>query len=99
MTYWHHYQTLEHPLADILGGTRYSEQQATEVVIDGKEELWCFFEGEHNIALGLSADGMRPSKCCKQTCWPLLLINYSLDPEICTQTNHLICVGVVTCLT
>ena len=38
---------------------------------------------------------MCPFKRRKQSCWPLILINYSLPPDIRTHLHNIICVGVV----
>jgi len=55
--------------------------------------MWCFSD-PRNIALGLSADGFGPFKCCTQTVWPIILFNYNLPPKECFLKWNIISIGV-----
>jgi hypothetical protein len=65
------------------------------VTVDGKQKPYKFFADWHDIALALSIDGMCPFKQCKNSCWPLILVNLNLPPEERTHLENLICVGVI----
>lgn len=95
MRYRHLFDILGDSISDIFHGKHYKHLCRTKVVIDGKEQPYFYFEEEHEIALGLCTDGMCPFKRRKQTCWPIVLVNYNLPPEERTRTENLICVGVV----
>jgi hypothetical protein len=82
-------------IEDIFDGDRYTELQNSFVKIDEKEQPHQFFEDDHEIALGLSLDGMCPFKRRKASCWPLILINYNLPPDIRTHLHNILCVGVI----
>ncbi|KAF8666953.1 Transposase family tnp2 [Rhizoctonia solani] len=95
MRHRHNYSNPENTISDIFDGSHYKKLWRTKVVIEGKEQPYCFFEEEHEIALGLAANGMCPFKRRKNSCWPLLLINYNLPPDERTHIDNLICIGVV----
>jgi hypothetical protein len=94
LQYRHSYNNPRDTIADIFDGEWYNELCCTNMTIENKEQPYKFFEGERNIALGLSADGMCPFKCHKNSCWPLILVNYNLPPDECTHMDNLICVRV-----
>lgn len=57
-----------------------------------------FFDNPEDIALRLSTDGFTLFKrrCSgRSTAWPIILINYNLDPKICTRLENILCVGVI----
>jgi hypothetical protein len=95
MRYLHQYQNPENSISDIFDGDRYKELRRKNVIVEGHTQPYKYFEDEHQIALGLSADGMCPFKRWTNSCWPLLIINYNLPPDECTHVNNLICIGMV----
>lgn len=95
MRYRHEYNNRNNSISDIFDGERYKTLCQKHVVIEGEKQPYKFFEEEHEIALGLSADGMCPFKRRKNSCWPLLIVNYNLPPDERTHIDNLICVGVV----
>ncbi|KAG8795067.1 hypothetical protein FRC12_018363 [Ceratobasidium sp. 428] len=95
MQYWHNYSEDPSKISDIFGGKRYQELRHTQVEVDGVRQPFKFFEDHHEVALGVSADGMCPFKKRKKSCWPLILVNYNLPPEERTHVDNLICVGVI----
>lgn len=54
-----------------------------------------YFQDSRDVALGLSTDGFGPFKKRKSTCWPLLLFNYNLPPDIRFHTEFTLCLGVI----
>lgn len=44
---------------------------------------------------GLSTNGFAPWKRRKKTCWPLLLYNYNLPPNIRFHLEYILCIGVI----
>jgi hypothetical protein len=57
-----------------------------------------FFTNPEDIALGLSTDGLNLFKRRRRglsTAWPIILVNYNLDPRIRTRLENILCVGVI----
>ena len=82
-------------MADVFNGSNYDTLRKTQVTIGGEKQHHKYFEDPRDIALGLSTDGFAPFKKRKHTCWPLILFNYNLPPEIRFLIQHLICIGVI----
>lgn len=82
-------------IKDVFDGTHYKHLLEMKVQIDGKTQNYKFFSGERDIALGLSTDGFSPFKRRKHSCWPLILFNYNLPPDIRTHLDNIICCGVI----
>ena len=43
----------------------------------------------------MSTDGFAPFRRRKKTCWPLLLYNYNLPPEIRFHLQYILCIGII----
>ncbi|KAB5587541.1 Transposase family Tnp2 protein [Ceratobasidium theobromae] len=95
MEYRHNYKSNNGIIQDIFDGERYHKLRDTYVAINGQQKPYKFFEDEREVALGFATDGMCPFKRRKHSCWPLVLINYNLPPEIRTHIDNLLCVGLV----
>lgn len=95
LLYWANYESDGVTIKDIFDSLFYAELCRTFVTIDGVEMAFRFFQDARELALGLSLDGMCPFKRRKNSCWPIILINYNLPPEIRTHLQNLICVGVI----
>jgi hypothetical protein len=54
-----------------------------------------YFSDKRDIALGLSTDGFAPFKQRNKTCWPLILFNYNLPPDIRFQKRYCISLGTI----
>jgi hypothetical protein len=54
-----------------------------------------FFQDARDIALTLSTDGFCPFKKRKQSCWPIIVYNMNLPPNIRFQLENILCVGVI----
>lgn len=80
---------------DMMDGTHYQHLTRTNVVVDGKEYSHKFFDNHHDVALGLSTDGFAPFRRRSKTCWPIILFNYNLPPEIRFWLKHILCLGVI----
>ena len=72
----------EHIVKDIFDGENYKRLKQENVTIGGVRQTHKFFSDKRDIALGLSLDGFCPFKRRKHTCWPLILFNYNLPPDI-----------------
>jgi hypothetical protein len=80
---------------DVMDGGNYQRLRGTHVTVDGQPRPYKYFEDPRDIALGLSTDGFCPFRKRKQTCWPILIYNYNLSPEIRFWIRHILCVGVI----
>ena len=60
------------------------------IVPAGEANPFFYFSDGHDIALGLLTDGFAPFKKCDKMCWPIILFNYNLPPEICFQKKYCI---------
>ena len=81
-------------IKDVFDGSHYRSLLNTIVPTDGDDPFF-FFSNECDIALGLSTDGFSPFKRRDKTCWPMILFNYNLPPEIRFQKKYCIHVGTV----
>jgi len=82
-------------IKDIFDGSHFQSLLNT-IVPAGEANPFFYFSDERDIALGLSTDGFAPFKKCNKTCWPIILFNYNLPPEICFQKKY--CIHVATVL-
>lgn len=95
MKYRHLFQIDPDRMTDVFNGTNYNTLRKIHVTLGGEKQSHKYFEDPRDIALGLSTDGFAPFKRRKHTCWPLILFNYNLPPEIRFLIQHIICVGVI----
>jgi hypothetical protein len=80
-------------IKDVFDGSHYRSLLNTIVPTDGADPFF-YFSDERDIALGLSTDGFGPFKKRKKTCWPIILFNYNLPPEIRFRKKY--CIHVAT---
>lgn len=93
--YRHTYHANKDDMEDFFDGTAYTELRRQYVTV-GEETLpHKYFELPTDIALGLSTDGFCPFKRRKQSCWPLLGINYNMPPSIRFQLGKSIPFGLI----
>jgi hypothetical protein len=95
MLYRSKYQHDGTNLQDVMDGANYQRLRGTHVTINGQSSSYKYFEDHRDIALGLSTDGFCPFRKRKKTCWPILIYNYNLSPEIRFWIRHILCVGVI----
>ena len=77
-------------IKDIFDGSHYQSLLNAFV----PDSTTCYFSNKRDIALGLSTDSFSPFKKRGQTCWPMILFNYNLPPEIRFQKKY--CIHVAT---
>ena len=95
MLYRSRYQPDGTNLQDVMDSENYRWLHETHVTINGQPCPYRYFQDPQDITLGLSTDGFCPFQKCKKTCWPILIYNYNLPPEIRFWICHILCIGVV----
>ena len=81
--------------SDVFDGKLYRDLCGKFVQVDGQTFNHKYFEDKHDIALGLSLDGFPIFNRRNLSAWPVILINFSLPPDIRTHLAHLLCYGVI----
>ena len=92
------YRTTHTPggtISDVFDGQLYRDLCEKFVRVDGQTFDHKYFEDKHNIALGLSLDGFPIFNKRNLSAWPVILINFSLPPDIRTHLIHVLCYGVI----
>lgn len=82
-------------ITDIFDSSDYLCLKTEHVVVGGKQHTHKFFNDARDIALGLSMDGFTPFRRRKHTCWPIILFNYNLPPDIRFHLEYILCVAVI----
>lgn len=80
---------------DVFDAEDYRRLRQTPV---DEGQAYRFFDNPEDIALGLSTDGFNLFKRRRRglsTAWPIILINYNLDPRIRTRLENVLCVGII----
>jgi hypothetical protein len=97
MLYRHEFEGQRDPakLSDIFDGSNYRKLKETNVETGNKRYEHKFFNGARDIALGLSTDGWAPFRRRSKTCWPLLIFNYNLPPDVRFHLEHMLCIGAI----
>jgi hypothetical protein len=87
----------EHPdlVSDVFDGKLYRELCDEFIRADGQTFDRKYFEDKHDIALGLSLDGFPIFNKRNLSAWPVILLNFSLPPDIRTHLIHVLCYGVI----
>lgn len=96
MAYRKEFQPVPGTYRDVFDGTHYQQLRGKSVSsgAGGCRELPIFGDGR-DVALALSVDGFCPFKRRKQSCWPIILFNLNLPPDIRFHLEHILCVGVI----
>ena len=76
-------------MRDVFDSRHYQSLLNTIVPAD-MDHPFFHFSDERDIALGLSTDGFAPFKQCDKTCWPVIIFNYNLPPDIHFQKKYCI---------
>lgn len=98
MSYRHHFSHIPGTYQDVFSGAHYQMlcNQFLSASPDSATSPGLRIFGDwRDIALGLSTDGFCPFKRRKQSCWPIILFNLNLPPDIRFHLEHIICVGVI----
>ncbi|CEL61297.1 hypothetical protein RSOLAG1IB_12422 [Rhizoctonia solani AG-1 IB] len=82
-------------IKDVFDGLLYEYLCKTCVSVDGKRFPFKHFEDFRELALMLMLDGMAPFKKRKHLCWPIIIINLNLAPNICMHQDNIICIGAI----
>ena len=82
-------------MSDVFDGKLYRELCEKFVRVDGQTFDHKYFEDKHDIALGLSLDGFPIFNKRNLSAWLVILINFSLPPDIWTHLIHVLCYGVI----
>ncbi|KAF5370298.1 hypothetical protein D9758_006954 [Tetrapyrgos nigripes] len=80
---------------DVFDSTLYQELLNKSVVVNGETLDHKHFSDRRDIALGFGTDGFAPWRRRKKTCWPLIIFNYNLAPEVRFHREHTLCLGVI----
>lgn len=80
---------------DVFDGELFRQLKDRRVTWDGESFSRTYFEDDTEVALGLGTDGVPLFARRRLACWPLVITNYSLGPEIRTRKEFQICCGVV----
>lgn len=94
------YRAFEHihdpqVVKDVFDSEIYRSLLTKAVVVNGKETSYKHFSDHRDIALGLSTDGFALFRRRKKTCWPLILFNYNLPPEVRFHMCNVLSLGVI----
>jgi len=82
-------------ISDVFDGKLYRDLCGKPVRVGGQVFDHKYFEDKRNITLGLSLDGFPIFNKRNLSAWPVILINFSLPPDIRTHLAHLLCYGVI----
>ena len=82
-------------VSDVFNGKLYRKLCNKFICTDGQTLNRKYFQDKHDIALGLSLDGFPLFNKRNLSAWPVILINFSLPPDIRTHLLHLLCYGVI----
>ncbi|CEL54421.1 hypothetical protein RSOLAG1IB_11667 [Rhizoctonia solani AG-1 IB] len=82
-------------IKDVFDGLLYESLCQTCVSVDGKKFPFKHFEDFCELALMIMLDGMAPFKKRKHSCWPIIIINLNLAPDVHMHQDNIICVGAV----
>lgn len=95
LEYRSRYQRQSGTSSDVFDGEHYQRLCRMHVTVGDESLPHRFFSQPTDIAMGLSTDGFGPFKRRKQTCWPIIVFNYNLPPEIRFHLIHIICLGII----
>ncbi|KAF8688032.1 Transposase family tnp2, partial [Rhizoctonia solani] len=82
-------------IKDVFDGLLYEYLRQTCVSVDGEKFPFKHFEDFCELALMIMLDGMAPFKKRKHSCWPIIIINFNLAPDIRMHQDNIICVGAI----
>ena len=95
MRYRAEYQLNTNNISDIFNGGLYKELLRTCVIVGGEKMPFNHFLDPRDIALGCSADNFAPHKCCTKMCWPVVIFNYNLSPDVRFHQENIILLGII----
>jgi hypothetical protein len=82
-------------VSDVFDGKLYRDLCEEFVQVGDQTFDHKYFQGKHDIALGLSLDGFPLFNKSNLSAWPVILLNFNLPPDIRTHLVHVLCYGVI----
>lgn len=73
----------------------YKELLKREVEVEGIRSGVKYFTDKRDITLAFTLDGFCPHDNHSTTCWPLILFNLNLPPDVRIHTEELLSLGLV----
>lgn len=98
MDYRSKYTHNEEEISDVFDGIHYRKLLEEVVKIDGTAQGHRFFSESRDLALGIMTDGFQIFKRVRngsQTCWPIIMLNFNLPPEIRTRLSNIVPVAII----
>ena len=95
LDYKKQYTSASQRISDVWDSKLIQQLKKEEIVVDGKGLGAYHFKDFRESAIGLATDGIIVFKSQKRSCWPLLLIDYNLPPNVRIKQQFIIHVGVV----
>ena len=76
---------------DVFDSSHYQSLFNTIVMVPADmDHPFFYFSDEQDIAISLLTDGFAPFKQRDKMCWPVIIFNYNLPPNICFQKKYCI---------
>ena len=91
----HEYQHDPDIVKDVFDSSHYRSLLLKHVTVNGRILSHTFFNDSRDVALGISTDGFAPFRKRKKTCWPLILFDYNLPPEIRFHIQYILSLGII----
>jgi hypothetical protein len=82
-------------MRDVFDSAHYHSLKDCHVKIHDTTLNAKYFSGKRDIALGLCTDGVGPLKTRKVSCWPLVIVNYNLPPDLMFLLDYIMSLGVI----
>jgi hypothetical protein len=82
-------------MQDVFNSAHYHSLKDRHIKIHNTTLNSKYFSGKCNIALGLCTDGVGPFKTRKVSCWPLVVVNYNLPPDLMFLLDYIMSLGVI----
>lgn len=80
---------------DVFDSKNYRRMRQENVTVNGERLIHTFFSSPNDIVLGIAAGGVCAFKNRKESCWPIILVNYNRLPSKHYCLEDLLSIGVV----
>jgi hypothetical protein len=92
----HEQDRINDKLTDVFDGSHYQKLLGKDITVMGFKGFGAkYFEGERDVALGLSTDGFAPFRRRRHSAWPILIFNYNLPPSVRFHQENILPIGVI----
>lgn len=85
----------EDTIQDVHDSAHFKTLRTQRVVVDGATLPHLFFCDGRDVPLGVSTDGFAPFRRRSSTCWPLIVFDYNLPPEVRFHIENTLSLGVI----